>query len=66
LLCASNDANEQDRVAVDQRELTTLMLEALDTEIARLLVSIGAARLDDNGELEYDPDNSDTSDCRPG
>jgi hypothetical protein len=60
LLCSSKDGDDAVRVNLDQRELTTLMLEAMDTEIARLLVSIGVARLDEDGELQYDPDNSDT------
>lgn len=47
-------------MVLEQRALTNLMIEALDTEFARLLVSIGVARLDKNGNLKYNPNNNDT------
>jgi arylsulfatase A-like enzyme len=43
-----------------QRELTNLMIEALDTEFARLLVSVGVARRGHDGRLKYNPNNNDT------
>lgn len=54
-----NDPEQVVAVNLAQRELTTLMIEALDTELARLLVSIGAATSNPDGTLEYNPDNSD-------
>jgi hypothetical protein len=54
---ASQDV--QNQVAVDQRELTTLMIEAIDIELSRLLVSIGAATLNDDQSLSLNP-NSNT------
>lgn len=44
----------------EQRLLTNLMIEALDTEFARLLVSIGVAGRDKNGKLLYNPRNNNT------
>jgi len=61
LLCAAPAGAAQDvvdQVTVDQRELTTLMIEALDTELSRLLVSIGAATLNDDQSLSLDPDSN--------
>ena len=54
--------NDPAIVDENQRELTTQMIEALDTELARLLVSIGVARPDGNGKtLNYSAaDNQDT------
>lgn len=40
--------------------LSKQMIEALDTEIGRLLVDTGLARRRPNGTLDYRPDNSDT------
>ena len=61
LLCAAPAGAAQDVVdqaSVDQRELTTLMIEALDTELSRLLVSIGAATLNDDQSLSLNPDSN--------
>jgi hypothetical protein len=61
LLCAAPAGAAQDivdQVSVDQRELTTLMIEALDTELSRLLVSIGAATLNADQSLSLDPDSN--------
>ncbi|HEY0339720.1 MAG TPA: hypothetical protein VGC34_02845, partial [Steroidobacteraceae bacterium] len=43
-----------------QRVLTNLMIESLDTELARLLVGAGLARLDVDGKLVYEPANTNT------
>lgn len=45
---------------LDQRELTTHMLEALDKEIGRLLVEIGIAAYAEDGTLDYRPEDSNT------
>src|SRR5690606_35930116 len=45
---------------LDQRALTTHMLEALDKEIGRLLVDIGLAQYKDDGSLDYRPQDSNT------
>jgi arylsulfatase A-like enzyme len=61
LLCAAPDGAAQDvvdEVTVDQRELTTLMIEAIDAEVSRLLVAIGAATLNDDQSLSLDPDSN--------
>jgi len=52
-----NCAGDTDQAKLDQRELTTLMLEALDKEFARLLVSIGVASRNGKGKLKYNPHN---------
>ncbi len=44
----------------DQRTLMNLMVEAMDTEIGRLLVEIGIARRNPDGSLRYDPRRSNT------
>jgi hypothetical protein len=44
----------------EQRLLTNLMIEALDTEFARLLVSIGVAKRNKKGKLKYNPHNNNT------
>jgi arylsulfatase A-like enzyme len=46
--------------AVEQRALTNLMIEALDTEIGRLLVSTGMAQRDGAGQLVYNPKAANT------
>ena len=46
----------QNQVIVEQRELTTLMLEAMDSEISRLLVSIGVATLNGDQSLVLNTD----------
>jgi hypothetical protein len=43
-----------------QRVLTNLMIEALDTEVGRLLVETGLARRGRDGRLIYRPDQTDT------
>jgi sulfatase-like protein len=61
LLCAAPEGAStevQNRVLLDQRELTTLMLEAIDAELSRLLVSIGAATRNDDGSLLLNPDSN--------
>jgi hypothetical protein len=55
---ASSHLNCGDLVA--QRVLTNLMIESIDTELARLLVGAGLARLDANGKLIYEPANTNT------
>jgi hypothetical protein len=61
LLCAAPEGATQEvlnQVAIDQRELTTLMIEAIDIELSRLLVSIGAASLGDDQTLTLNPDSN--------
>jgi hypothetical protein len=43
-----------------ERALTNQMIEAMDTEIARLLVQTGVAQRDADGTLRYDPAASNT------
>jgi arylsulfatase A-like enzyme len=43
-----------------KRVLSDLMLEAMDEEIGRLLVSIGLATRNSSGQLIYDPASTDT------
>jgi len=43
-----------------QRVLSNQMIEAMDTEIGRLLVDTGLATRGEDGTLVYRPDNSDT------
>jgi CDP-diacylglycerol--serine O-phosphatidyltransferase len=44
-----------------QREITNYMIEAMDFELARLLVSLGLASYDDDGSLNYSAaENHDT------
>ena len=60
LLCAAPEgasAEVKDRVILEQRELTTLMLEAIDNEISRLLVSTGVATLNEEQSLVLNPDS---------
>ena len=45
---------------VQQRALTNLMIEALDTEVARLLVATGIASRGPDKQLKYNPHNNDT------
>jgi len=42
------------------RTLSNQMLEAMDTEIGRLLVGVGLAKRDQNGAVRYDPSKSNT------
>lgn len=61
LQCAAPEGASQDvqnQVLVDQRELTTLMVEAIDIELSRLLVSIGVASINDDQSLSLNPDNN--------
>lgn len=44
-----------------QRVITNLMVESIDTELARLLVATGLARRDADGRLTYDPERTDTT-----
>mgnify|MGYP003582725924 CR=1 FL=1 len=44
----------------EARELTNQMLEALDKEIGRLLVETGVARRNEDGTLNYRPEESNT------
>lgn len=46
--------------AVQQRVLMNQMVEALDTELGRLLVSLGMAHRDAQGALVYDPEARNT------
>ncbi len=43
-----------------QRVLTNLMIESLDTEVARLLIATGLARRGGNGRLLYEPARTNT------
>lgn len=43
-----------------QRVLSNQMIEALDTELGRLLVKTGLAKRRNNGKLAYNPNESDT------
>lgn len=45
---------------INQRRITDAMIEALDTELGRLLVETGIASRADDGSLIYDPARSDT------
>lgn len=62
LSCAttSDDPLVQDALSLAQRELTTQMIEAIDTELARLLISTGLASRNADGSLQYSPGNNDT------
>lgn len=62
LRCAttSDDPRVQNALSAEQRELTTEMIEALDSEFARLLVSINLASRNPDGTLRYNPNNNDT------
>jgi hypothetical protein len=62
LNCAttSDDPLVQDALSLAQRELTTQMIEAIDTELARLLISTGLASRNADGSLQYSLDNNDT------
>ena len=62
LSCAttSTDPVVQTALSLAQRELTTEMIEALDSEFARLLVSTGLASRNGDGTLQYNPNNNDT------
>ncbi len=44
----------------DVRKLTDLMIEAMDTEIERLLLETGLAKKKEDGALDYNPHDSDT------
>jgi hypothetical protein len=43
-----------------QRILTNQMIEAIDTEVGRLLVAVGAGRRGPDGNVVYDPTQKDT------
>ena len=43
-----------------QRILSDAMIEAMDTELGRLLTSTGLARKDNTGQLIYDPERTNT------
>jgi hypothetical protein len=61
LLCAAPEGASQDdqiQAALDQRKLTTLMIEAIDTELSRLLVSTGVATLNDDQSLSLNPQSN--------
>lgn len=45
---------------VDTRLITNLMIEAMDTEIGRLLVEAGLAARKDDGSLDYRPQDTNT------
>lgn len=45
---------------INQRRVTDALIEALDTELARLLVETGIATRAEDGSLVYDPGASDT------
>ena len=45
---------------VDQRVLTNLMIEGIDTEVGRLLVATGLAERSPEGRLVYHPERTDT------
>lgn len=57
---ATSDLSCESSMSVEQRVLTNLMIEALDTEFARLLVSTGIASFGHDGKLKYNPNNNDT------
>jgi hypothetical protein len=61
LLCAAPagaSTELKNQVVVEQRELTTLMIEAIDIELSRLLVSIGAATINNDKSLVLNPDSN--------
>jgi len=60
LRCATDPDNPV-LSGIAQRELTTQLIEALDTELARLLVTIGIASRNEDGALNYSAaENKDT------
>ncbi|WP_397473371.1 sulfatase-like hydrolase/transferase [Pusillimonas sp.] len=56
--CTNDAENEGSLLA--QRELTTHMIEALDTEIGRLMVETGLAKYRADGALDYRPQETNT------
>ncbi len=62
LSCAttSDDPLVQDALSLAQRELTTQMVDAIDAELARLLVSTGLASRNADGSLQYNPASNNT------
>ncbi|HLF29527.1 MAG TPA: hypothetical protein VI566_00715, partial [Xanthomonadales bacterium] len=57
---ATSDLGCESSMSVEQRVITNLMIEALDTEFARLLVSTGLASRGHDGQLKYNPNTNDT------
>ena len=53
-------ANDCSDSAADSRALMTQMVEALDTELGRVLVETGIATRNPNGSINYDPQKSNT------
>src|SRR5690606_30667518 len=45
---------------IDAHTITSLMVEAMDTEIGRLLVELGLATWNDDGTLNYQPEKTNT------
>lgn len=45
---------------INQRNITDAMIEAMDTELGRLLVETGIAQREDDGSLSYDPGATNT------
>ena len=61
LPAGSTDTNGLDCAdTVQQRVLSNQMIEALDTELGRLLVETGLATRGPDGALLYDPERTDT------
>lgn len=62
LLAASAGSDDLDcKAAGAQRQLTNQMIEALDTELGRLLVETGLASRNGDGTLNYDPQATRTT-----
>src|SRR5690606_731936 len=45
---------------IDDHLITNLMIEAMDTEIGRLLVELGLATYNEDGTLDYRPEETNT------
>jgi arylsulfatase A-like enzyme len=58
--CGATQENPNGPTLADLHQLSNQMVEAMDTEIGRLLVEIGVASKRPDGSLEYDPGASNT------
>jgi arylsulfatase A-like enzyme len=60
VLCGTTQENSNGPTLADIHQLSDQMVEAMDTEIGRLLVGIGVASSRPDGSLQYDPTASNT------
>lgn len=58
--CGTTQVNSNGPTLADIHQLSNQMVEAMDTEIGRLLAEIGVASRRPDGTLEYDPATSNT------